>query len=404
MNVKSFFPFTNLFSGMVSPRKEGKSTFYLMHGQQVDMPFRDVFAQAQGIPHLGAVVDKGSEMFSAVQFKICKTNTEEEEIDTKHVLNERLREPNKLQTWKQLLYITYTYKILCGAAFLYPGFGISRKPSNLAYLSAIDFETYTKRPKYNVSSITNPGVDDIIDTIDFYFKYTKAISLKPSALMWVKDRFVNFIDDHSRVVSLEKNLENIYKTLVARGVLIDKRGGIGMIAGSQKDSGMSVPLKPSEKKKLRAAVNDHNLSSSGQSIMVTDVPLKYTPFVFPTRELMLFEEIADDFDTICDRLGINRELFDNQTTFANKKMAETSTYINTIVPAWTDFFNLLNKELNTRAENIIVLPDWTHVEALQKSRIEEITADAAMSTMLLNELDRELIDKIEYRQQMGYEN
>ena len=220
--------------------------------------------------------------------------------------------------------------------------------------------------------------------------------------MIVKDRFVNYIDDFSRITSLIKNIENIYKVLVARGILIDKKGGIGMIAGNQKDSGMSVPLRPKEKAKLERVVNDHNLGAGGKSIMVTDVPLRYTPFVFPTRELMLFEEIADDFNTICDRIGIARELFDAQTTFANKRMAETSTYINTIIPAWTDFFNLLNKTLNTKIEGIKIIPAFEHVEALQRNEIEKNTAMQTKSTVLLSELDRNIIDINEYRQQMGY--
>jgi len=404
LTLKTFLPFSNLFSGLgVSRHKEGSSEFYLMQGQQVDLPFRNGFELAQGIPHLGSVIDKGAEMFSAVNYKIVRTDTEEEEIVDNHNLNKVLERPNKLQTWKQMLYMVYTYKMISGAAFLFPGFGIKRTPSRLAYISTIDFETFTKRPNSNAKSYTNPSVDDLISSIDFYFKYTHPLSIKPSELMWVKDRFVNYIDDHSRITSLQKNLENIYKALVARGVLIDKRGGIGMVAGNQKDSGMSVPLTPNEKKKLRRTVNDHNLSQGGNSIMVTDVPLKYTPFVFPTRELLLFEEIEDDFFTICDRLGINRELFDGKTTFANKKMAATGTYIDTILPAWTDFFDLLNKELNTHTENIKIIPNFEHVEALQKNEVEKYNAIKIKSDSLLQEYDRGLIDEDEYRQQMGYE-
>jgi hypothetical protein len=382
---------------------EGESYFYL-RGATVELPFQTGFEMAQGIPHLGAVIDKGSEMFSAVNFKVMRTDTEEEEIDDQHNLNAILQNPNKMQTWKQMLYMVYTYKIISGAAFLFPGFGISKSPSRLAYLSTIDFESYYKDFNYNVKAIANPDPDEIVSAIHFSFRYSgTVVSLKPSEVMWVKDRFVNYVDDYSRITSLEKNLENIYKVLVARGVLIDKKGGIGMIAGNQKDSGMSVPFKPNEKKKLERSVNDHNLGATGKSIMVTDVPLKFTPFVFPTRELMLFEEIEDDFHTICDRLGINRELFDGQTTFANKKMAETSTYINTILPAWTDFFDLLNKTLNTASEKIRIVPDFTHVEALQKNEQEKNTAEKTKSDMLLNEFNAGLIDEDEYRQQMGYE-
>ena len=410
MNLKNFLPalplgFTNLFNGMgigVSPKREGGSYFYMMGGSTVELPFSTGFEMAQGIPHLGAVIDKGSEMFSAVSFKIVRTDTEEEEIDTTHRLNAILSAPNKMQTWKQLLYMVYTYKIIVGGAFLFPGFGINRKPSNLSYLAAIDFIDLHKETNPNALAIANPDLDELINHIDFNFKYSPSVRFKPSELMWVKDRFVSYIDDHSRINSLIKNLENIYKVLVARGVLIDKRGGIGMIAGNQKDSGMSVPLPRKEKAKLEKVVNDHNLGAGGKSIMVTDVPLRYTPFVFPTRELMLFEEIEDDFNTICDRMGIARELFDAQTTFANKRMAETSTYINTIIPAWTDFFNLLNKTLSTSVEKIKIIPAFEHVEALQRNEIEKNTAMQTKSTVLLSELDRNIIDINEYRQQMGY--
>ena len=95
-------------------------------------------------------------------------------------------------------------------------------------------------------------------------------------------------------------------------------------------------------------------------------------------------------------------MFDAQTTFANKKMAETSTYINTIAPAWKDFFEVLNKTLNTAAEKIRIDPVFTHVEALQRNEYEKNQAEQLKSTVLLSELDRNIIDINEYRQQMGY--
>ncbi len=410
MNFKHFFPslaagFSNLFRDPRSPHKEGGSDFYLMHGQEVDLPFKTTFEIVQGIPHIGAIVHKSAEMFSGVNFIIEKTNTTEYEVDSKHKLNEVLAAPNKLlQTWKQLLYMTYVYKICTGAAFLLPGFGINDKPSNLAFLTFLDYETFNKTINYSAKPYANDDLDSLISNIAFFFKYTSPVNFKPSQLMWVRDANVNYVDDYSRIKSLEMQALNIYKALVARGVMIDKKGGIGMIAGNQKDSGQSVPLRPREKKKLQAAASNYGLGQNKEPIIVTDVPLKFTPFVFPTRELMLFEEIEDDFYTCCDRLGVNRELFANNTTFENKKMAETATYTNTILPAWKEFFQLLNIKLNTKAENIRICPDFSHIEALQKNEIQKYQALTAKSNMLLAELEKGIIDETEYRQQMGYEN
>lgn len=410
MNIKSLFlslptGFSNLFRDPRSPNKEGDSDFYLAYSQQVDMPFRTAFEIVQGIPYIGAVVHKGAEMFSSVKFVIERTDTEEYEVDTKHPLNEKLAQPNRLQqTWKQLLYMTYVYKICTGSAFLYPGFGISNKPSNLAFLTFLDFDTYDKTPNHSAKPWANDDLDTLIPAINFFFKYTGPVSLKPSQLMWIRDTNVSYFDSYSRIESLKMQAATIYKALVAYGVLIDKKGGIGMVSGNQKDSGQSIPLLPKDKKKLQSALGEYGLGGGREPIIVTDVPLKWSSFVFPTRELMIFEGIEEAFNTVCDRLGINRELFDGNTTFANKKMAETSTYTNTILPAWEDFFTMLNLVLNTKLENIRIVPDFTHVEALQKNESELVATEAARSTMLLNELDRDIIDTEEYRQQMGYED
>lgn len=407
MDLKSAFlslpaGFSNLFSNMVSPRKEGSSNFFLMGGQQVDMPFKSSFEIAQGIPHIGAILHKGAEMFSAVKFVIKRTDTSEDQVDDKHPLNKVLADPNKYMTWKQLLYIAYVYKICTGAAFMLPGFGVNNKPSNLAFISFLDFETFHKTINHSSRPYANDDIDSVVRSIDFFFKYTRAARFKPSELMWLRDGNVNVIDDYSRIQSLEMQALNIYKALIARGVLIDKKGGIGMISGNQKDSGQSVPLIPKEKKRLQKAASQYGLGAEKEPIIVTDVPLRFTPFVFPTKELMLFEEIEDDFNTSCDRMGISRELFDGKTTFANKKMAETSTYTNTILPAWTDFFTLLNSQLNTASENIRIEPDFTHVEALQKNESEKAATEKTRSDTYITEFDRGLITAEEYRQQMGY--
>jgi hypothetical protein len=341
-------------------------------------------------------------MFSNVKFVIKRTDTEEDEIDTKHSLNKVLANPNKLQTWKQLLYMVYMYKICCGAAFMLPGFGINKKPSSLSFISFLDFETFDKIINHSSKPYANEDVDNIITHIDFFFKYTQAARFKVSDLMWLRDGNVNAIDDYSRIESLKPQALNIHKALTARGIMMDKKGGIGMISGNQKDSGQSVPLIPKERKRLQKAAGNYGLGEGKNPIIVTDVPLRYTSFVYPTRELMLFEEIDEDFHVCCDRLGINRELFDGKTTFSNKKMAETSTYTNTILPAWTDFFTLLNFKLNTHLENIRIDPEFSHVEALQDNELDKATVEKTKSETYRAEVNAGLISSDEYRQQMGY--
>jgi hypothetical protein len=83
-------------------------------------------------------------------------------------------------------------------------------------------------------------------------------------------------------------------------------------------------------------------------------------------------------------------------------MAETSTYTNTILPAWTDFFTLLNFKLNTHLENIRIDPEFSHVEALQDNELDKATVEKTKSETYRAEVNAGLISSDEYRQQMGY--
>lgn len=191
--------------------------------------------------------------------------------------------------------------------------------------------------------------------------------------------------------------------MVNRGILLDKKGGIGLISGAQKDGGVSVPMTPAEKSKLNANLNNYGLGAGKEPIMLTDVPLNWQPMVFPTNQLMMFEEIEDDFNQICDTYGVHRELFFGKTPYANKLEANISTYTDTILPEWTDFFDLMNRNLNTAKEKLQIQADYSHISGLQQSEKDRVETEAKKSTMHLAELSALAIDINTYRQLMGYD-
>lgn len=395
---------TNLFGGTTARvEKEAGSFFYMMRGNSTDFPFKSLFEIYKGIPHLRAVIDKKAELFSNVKFKIVKTNTSEEEIDIKHPLNEVLKNPNVFQSWRQMLYMLQIYKSVAGVAFIYPGFGLSRSAKRLDFLKNIDFADYIIKENRLNNTIQSQNISEIIDKITFTLDDGKVLNYLPEDLIMFKDSFSSYIKNHSKITTLKTPIENIYKALVARGILIDKKGGVGILSGNQKDGGVAVPMKPSEKEALNSRLNGYGLGAGKEPVIITDANLNWQSMVFPTNQLMLFEEIEDDFFTICDSYGVARETFNGNATFANKEQADAMTY-NTIMSEWTDLFDLLNDNLFTAKEGIKIVQVTDHIGALAEDELQNIQTQAAKSAMLISEVSSGLISIQEYRQQMGYVN
>lgn len=387
-------------------KQDDGSFWYGIAGSRVEMPFHTSFELFRGIPHLRSVIEKKVAFWSNVRFRIERTDTPEPEIDTEHELNTVLANPNAFQSWRQFLVMVGLYKYIAGVAFIYPGFGVSRRAERLAFLKNIDFDSFDADDRSSTqNALTTDNFDDIIRKYTFWMKNGQSLTYKPSELITFKDLFISYSDDFSRITTLLNNkcLENIYKAMIARGIMMDKKGGIGLVSGNQKDGGVSVPLDKPTKDSIKKSLSNYGLGVNKEPIIVTDVPLRFTPFVFPTRELMLFEEIVDDFNQICDIYGMARELFVGDAAYAaTRDQAEKDTYENTIVPEWDEFFNLLNVKLNMAQSKRKIVPDVAHIGCLQKSEKENIENQSKKSAMLLAELDKGIITIEEYRQQMGY--
>lgn len=383
--------------------KDG-TIFYVLPGQTIELPFKTFFEIFIGIPHLRAVIERKASYFSNVNFYIKRTDTAEEEIDYDHPLNKILKNPNVFQSWRQMLYMISLYKSICGISFAFPGFGINKSPKYLAFLKPIDFQDFHIEQDRSRNTIEVSDKNEIIKWVIFYMNNGQTVRYDDvDQLIMFKDSFSSYIEVRSRMTSLTKPIENIYKCLVNRGILMDAKGGIGIISGAQKDGGTAVPMKPKDKKDINKQLDGYGLGIGKKPVIFTDVPLKYQPMVFPTKELMLFEEIVDDMNTICDVYGMARELFDGKSTYANKAEAETGTYNGTILSEWSDLFDTLNFELGLDKENRKLCMDYSHIKAMSENQVNVNQAEKTKSDMHLAELAAGVIDDNEYRQQMGYE-
>ena len=86
------------------------------------------------------------------------------------------------------------------------------------------------------------------------------------------------------------------------------------------DTGMGVGLSDEEQKRLNAGYRSTYGMQTGKSdILMTEANVKWNPISYPTKDMMLFEEISSDFRIIIDTYGLNDNIFSREkaSTFDN---------------------------------------------------------------------------------------
>lgn len=401
--TNTLLKWSNIFYGpKVKVEKYGSGYYYsFQDNNPVEMPFKTNFEIFRNIPHLRAVIEKKATMESNVKFVVQHEDTDE--VDYKHPLNKMLLHPNGFQTWKQFMYMISIYKSVAAIAFVAPKFGISESARHLTELKPIDFEDFEIVKKKGKLAVACDNPEDLISRYVFHFDDNLTTYYQPEELFTLKDTYFSYTKVSSRITSNMIPIENIYKSLINRGILMDAKGGKGIISGGQKDGGVSVPFKSGEKDAIQERINSYGIGPNKKEVIVTDVPLNWQAMVFPTNQLMLHEEEVADFNTLCDAWQIHREIFAGSTTFSNKEQATAATYEDGILPSWNDTFASLQKSLKLYEEKRIILPDYSHIRYLAKTENEKLDSQQKKSSMLINEFDKGLIDLAEYRDQMGYE-
>src|SRR5690625_3769513 len=129
-----------------------------------------------------------------------------------------------------------------------------------------------------------------------------------------------FLPD-SRIKTLEMPINNIIGAYESRNMLINSRGALGILSNRTKDAYSSIPLSKPEKKELYDEFKRvHGLRKGQIGIIIAGADLHWQSMVMPTRELMLFEEIEDSNNRICDAYMFPPELLgrmDKNTLPAN---------------------------------------------------------------------------------------
>jgi HK97 family phage portal protein len=346
----------------------------------------DIFSTT---PELYSVIMRKAMMYSNGVFKHYKLNSkgEPEELFNTDVLK-LLENPNPLQSRNEWLIEEMIHTSIYGNSLVYGLRGTRfQLPKALYNLPVNRVEVVPTGKIYKQYKL-----EDIIK--EFVLTYYDGTMDKYEPKDVIYSRLTNPnnpLVGLSPLQALQMPISNIRGAYGYRNVLINERGAIGLLSNDTKDMDGGVPLTDAEKKKIENQYSkDYGIRDSQSKVMVTSSSLKWTPMVYPTKDLMLFEEITSDLRIILDAYGLNEYLFSKEsgTSYNNLLEGKRMAYQDAIIPYADDFSYKLSQYLGLDKINEFVTIDYSHIEALQKSQKEqsEILKNKAEATRILFEL------------------
>ena len=351
-------------------------------------------------PHLNVVINKKAEMMANGQWKCVSVDDETDEHPDDEGLK-LLLNPNTMQSSEEFIKQYSRYGDIWANNFLYPLKATkSSFPKELKWLPSGTIEIqktgkfYKQRKVEDIFSgyKTNVGGEEIIYS-------TEEVVYIP------QDFDPVYMKGMSKIPPLQLPISNINAALKTRNIIMTKKGAIGVLGAEVKDALGTQPLAQKERERIEAEMSkDHGLYETENNIKISNVPLKWTPMSYPTRELMLIEEVEDSFSAILAAYGMDRDLFPSTkgATNENKSQAVKSTYQNTIIPAADSLANIMTKVLGTDPKRKYILSyDW--IPELQEDQLKQEQTRSTKAYYLLSLHDKGAITTEQVANEMGFE-
>lgn len=317
------------------------------------------------IPELRTVIDRRASMMSAG--KPILMDQEGNVIDSHWVLD-LIKKPNPTQSWEDVIFSISVNDGLWSNSFAYcpvRSFGVR----NLIVPLPSD------RMKINLSGrkLKQMEAGGLIDSFTFSYDAdaNEKLELK-DVLYFTTPDGISIVNPSSRIESLKFPLSNIKAQYHKRNVLLENIGAIGILSARSNDLGGAIPMTPEEKAEIR---NDWYRRSKDE-LIITEADVNWQPMSYPTKDLLLFEELTADKMAIIDAYGLNAYLFSQEkgATFSNVKDGIRMAYTDTIIPETEQLYASMSHQLGLDQEGLKLVPDFSHLPVLQDD--ENLKADS----------------------------
>jgi HK97 family phage portal protein len=323
-------------------------------------------------PELKIVIDRLATMFANGVWRHYDKNGIEIE-NSEHVA--RLENPNIQQSRNEFL--TQWFIERC----LYPGtFTYMLRPSELVEVPLALWNLPPSRIVVNrTGKIWNmTELEEIVSSYELRYEKGKNETFKTKDIIQFN---MPDPDDpilgRSTLDALKMPISNIRAAYGYRNVILTKKGAIGMWSTDGKDAIGSINLTPEEEKKMSEELTrTYGIGDHQAKIMISSKPMKWTAATYPTKDLMLFEEVDANKKAIIDMFGANEYMFASGvnakgSTFTNVEMGNKICYQDTIIPIAEDYANGFTKRFGLNEKGEYLCLEYDHLPVLQDNEKEE---------------------------------
>lgn len=342
------------------------------------------------IPQLKTPIDKLAAMFSNGVFKLQKIG-QDEFIEMPEELSRLLESPNIAQSQNTLLKNYLTQLIVYGNQFIY-----KNKPSTLSKypLSITPISASCTKPILTGKFFDQVEVSGVVEKYE-YKENNYIRHFKTEDILWSKIADLdNLLIGQSPLKSMKFPLTNTKLAYQYLNVISAEKGNIGILSPNNKDSMGIIPISQEEKKEMEAAYRSENgIEDDQKKINISNVPMLWQPMSYPTKDLLLMEQIDANFLTILNVLGVNQNLFIN-STYENLKHGLVQTHNDTVVPYADEFTQSLSKFIGLPNDERLIL-DYSHLPYLQSNKKEDADTINTISTALTSLVNAGIVDNIQ---------
>ena len=307
------------------------------------------------IPELRTVIDKrASMMASNVPILLDKDGNRIES----HWFLDMVAKPNPTQSWSDIVYSLSVNDALWASAFAY-------SPKRSFGIRNLIVPLPSDKMQINLSGkkLKQMDKDGLIDNFTFnYDTDVEKLDFEDVLYLSTTDG-VNIVNPASKLESLKYPLSNIKAQYNKRNVLLENIGAIGILSAKNSDIGGSIPMTPEEKTDIQKAW----FRRSKDEVIITESDVSWNPMSYPTKDLLLFEELNANFRAIIDTYGLNANLFSSEkgATFSNVRDSIKMVYTDTIIPEVQQMYDSMAHQFGLSDEGISIVADFSHIPSLQ---------------------------------------
>ena len=364
-------PFYSLLSGYWSKffRKTGsESISAILNADPIWIDLGDAWRVFRSIPHLNLVLNQKATFVSQAEITVVDLEGNIVDTPTSREAMKIIHAPNPLQSKAEFLYQYSINRNLMGTAFIYKFKGLPSQsiPNNMWVIPSDAIEILTTGKLYQQSDI-----EGIIKGYNLIKTSNKEMTFSTDEILLKNQgNTSDVIVGEQPLESLRKSISNIAFGMGMVNVVYSKKGAIGILSGgASRDSTGAIPLGEKERQRISEQyLNDYGTDGDKLSVIVTNATMNWSPMSYPLKDLIIHEEIEQDFGHICDRFGVDRDIFSSTkgATFENQKQAEITTIQGSVTQEIDDLMMSLSIDFGLIDEGLRFKASYDHLAVFQE--------------------------------------